>query len=217
MIKRIGFGEKTKFEQNTDVFSLKNKGEKVTVRFLDAPFYDAKHFMKTPEGWQVTECPRIMSEEFCENCDKFFHAAKELKKLKAQESSDKKLIKNLEEEKRLYKNTISFYYPVMKRDTEQFALFKTSLMVRIAVDEEFNNGIVVTENDYIVTRTEKPGSYYSLTRLPEKDVKPFTEKEQKAYDEYLKMPEGHIESMLGRNSKKSDDESWADVPPPEEE
>jgi len=207
-MNRVDFGKKTKFEQKNEIFALKSKGQKVTLRLLDSPYYDAKHFIQEESGWSVFSCPRIMTEGFCQECDDFFKAAKELKKLTIEKKLDDAKKKELEAIKKKYNAALSFYYPAIDRDTELFMIFKTTLGVRLQIDTEFNNGIHVLEYSYVIERTEKPGSYYSITRLPE--VKKFTDKEEDELKRFSEMTEQDIETMIGGTKKKSP-EDFADV------
>lgn len=167
---------------------LKGKGESVTVRFATAEFYyDGKHFNKDEATgkWVVTACPRINEEAPCDMCDKFF----EFKKLAkdAGKAGDKAGEEDLNNKARPYGAKMSFYYPVLNRETGTAKIFKTSLSIRLKLEEMLKAGVKVLERDFVITRTERAGSdYYTLIPIDSADVKPFTEKDgvelQKAKD-----------------------------------
>ena len=168
-------GDKLNIDRGQDFIELKSKGEKVHLRFLPGTYYyDATHFVKkTDGGWDVFKCSRVMEDEKCDECEKYFDLIKQ-----AKATSSEKKATELRKKANGHKATIRFYFPVLDRETEQAGIFKTSLSVRLRLEEEYSNGVEVLDYDYIITRTEKPGSdYYSLTRLDSKQIKKLTPKE----------------------------------------
>src|SRR5690606_3687535 len=77
-----------------------------------------------------------------------------------------------------YQNSISVYYPVLDRTTGQFVVFQTKPSVRKEIEAEYAMGTKVLEIDWIVMRTENPGSgYYKVSKVDSADTKPLTEEE----------------------------------------
>jgi len=190
----VNFGEKKHFDGGgATFFKLESKNQKVTVRFLAPAQYDGKHFMKDGDNWNISYCPRIMNEKECKFCEEYFHAKADMKQIEVDYGKKdtltgdiKKAYKVLEEKARKFKVSQSFYYPALDRGTEEAVIFKVTQSIRWKLDEEFDNGIPVLDFDYIVKRTEKPGSdYYTLTRVDSSMVKPFTDKEEKEIDKAL--------------------------------
>lgn len=158
---------------------LKAKGESVTVRFATAEFYyDGKHFTKDENTgkWVVTSCPRINEDAPCDMCDKFF----ELKKLakESKKAGDKVGEEDLNNKARAYGAKVSFYYPVLDRETGMAKIFKTSLSVRLKLEDFLKAGTNVLGSDFTITRTERTGAdYYTVIRVDSAEVKPFSEKD----------------------------------------
>ena len=188
------FGEKTPLDGGSSkVFALKGQGEKVTIRILAKPYYTGKHFVKTEKGWNIFFCPRIMHQQNCEYCQKFFDIKKQAKE--AKQSGDDKAAEALNKEAREYGPTVRFYYPAIIREREEAVLLAVPLSVRLKIDSYVEAGINVLESDFVYTRTEKPGSdYYTLIRLDSKDTKPLTKKEKEAVKETKNWD---LEKMLG--------------------
>ena len=109
---------------------------------------------------------------------------------------------------------MTFYYAVINREIEKAQIFKTSLSVRIAIDneqkilEKFEGSVY--EYDYIVERTEQPGAgYYKLTRLDSKQTKEFTEQELEEYD----IAKGwDLEEKINKSKKTSKTEEFTEKP-----
>lgn len=158
---------------------LKSKGESATVRFATAEFYyDGKHFNKdeTTGKWVVTSCPRINEEAPCDMCDRFFELkkmAKDAKKAGSAENEEK-----FNNQARPFGAKMSFYYPVVDRETGTAKIFKTSLSVRLKLEDFLKAGVKILERDFTITRTERAGAdYYTVIAVDSLDSKPFTEKE----------------------------------------
>lgn len=206
-------GDRTNLDK-TDVFvALKAKGEKIVFRLAQPTYtYDAKHFSQEADGkWVVVDCPRIMLNEDCHNCETYFEYAKEIKALKEQKGSADK-VKKLENEARKFKAKTTFNYAILNRDTKQAQILQVSLMIRLKIDELFNAGFSVVGSDFIYTRTEKPGNeYYSFLRKDSADVQPLDEEEEK---ELKKAEEFDLEKMT--LSKKGSG-SYEEPPMPDED
>lgn len=181
----FNFGDNLSFDRKDLFLELKTKDQRFHIRFVGGGNYDGKHFMQGDDGkWLISYCPRIMEEAHCEYCQLFFEAQKLLKET---DESEKTKLKELEKEVRKYKAKITFYYPVINRETEKAQILKTSLSVRLALEEELKNDIDITQFDYYLTRTEKPGSeYYKLTRIDSSKTTSLSEEEEKA----LKIAKG---------------------------
>ena len=163
---------------------LKSKGESVTVRFATAEFYyDGKHFTKDENTgkWVFTGCPRINEDAPCDMCDKFF----ELKKLAkdAKKAGDSNGEENLNNQARAYGAKVSFYYPILDRNSGMAKIFKTSLSVRLKLEDFLKAGVKVMDSDFTITRTERTGAdYYTVIRVDSAEVKPFTDKDKTELD-----------------------------------
>jgi hypothetical protein len=195
---RADFGAKTNFDGRPQFLELKSKGQAVTVKFLDSPVYDGKHFFQGEDGkWVVTFCPRIMNETECSYCNKYFEARKAIKALKdSEDPKDKSEVKRLENVSRKYNVAISFYYPVFDLSARKPDMFKTGLSIRSYLDNEYGAGIDILKYDYKITRLKDnindPGKdWYASVRLPE--VTELTKEEQMASEEFLKQD---LESLV---------------------
>ena len=175
---QANIGQKTALDKTNIFISLKAQGEKVTFRLAQGTYsYDGKHFTKTAEGWAIGYCPRIMSEEPCNLCQRYFEINKGVKKLK-EENAPAGEISEAEKESNLYKPKITFYYAILNRDLKQAQILKATLSTRLKFDELQENGVDVMGSDFILTRTEKPGAdYYSLIRKDSKDSPEIYEEE----------------------------------------
>ena len=178
MPTQSSFGAKTNADREELFVQLKGKGEKITFRVIKPPKYDGKHFSKDPNGkFTVEECPAIMTKEYCEKCDTYYKTLREVKKLKAEKADAE--AKALEESVKHLKNKVTYYYPIINREKESVQILKTTTSIRIKIDQEASMGIDVTKFDYVMVRTETPGSdYYTLTRIDSSMSKPLSEKEK---------------------------------------
>lgn len=168
------FGEKISFSASKFT-KLKSKGDKLHFRILGKPFYDGKHFMEDPsneKGWDVKPCPRINEGAECEICEMFFSAHRSAKKDGLDRSETDKLTNP-------FKPAVSFYFPILNRETEEFEIFQTTQGVRNQIEAKIELGIKILDRDVIVVRTENPGSnYYSLDVVDSSDTKDLTKKEK---------------------------------------
>ena len=167
------FGEVLNFSQSK-LTKLKSKGDKLRFRILGKPHYDGKHFMEnknSDSGWDVKPCPRINEGVECDICEMFFAAHKSAKK----EGLNKKETDKLTSP---FKPAISFYYPILNRDTQKFEIFQTTIGVRNQVEEKVSLGTKILDRDLIVIRTEDPGkTYYSLSVVDSSETEPLTKQE----------------------------------------
>lgn len=189
-------GQKLNIDRGTVFAELKSKGEKIHFRVIGNEYqYDGKHFFQKDGKWIVTFCPRVMNDLECQHCEKYFAIRNQAK---AEEDKKKKEV--LLKEANLFKATVKFYYPIIDREKQEARIFKASLSTRIYFNQEHENGLDIVDYDYIVTRTEIPGSgYYSVTRLDSKQTKPLTEKEQQ---EIEKIKRWNLEEMVTGMSSK---------------
>lgn len=173
----VNFGDKLPFG-GSQYLKLKSKGDLVHFRLLGAPFIEGKHFFKDAggDGWDIQPCVRVNDKAECEYCKIYFKMI-----AKAKKTGDKKLIEKAKKEAKSYQSSISVYYPVIDRTTEQFVIFQTTLGVRNSIEAEVKLGTKVLKVDFKVLRTETPGeSYYKLSRVDSADTKRLTEKEKDA-------------------------------------
>jgi hypothetical protein len=171
----------TPFDQgNSQFFKLKSKGDKLQFRLLGAPFVEGKHFFETADGWDIQDCPRINDKAECEHCNKYFSII-----AKAKKTGDESMLKQARKEAEKYKCSVSFYFPVLDRNAEKFRIFKSAQSVRAKIETEVEMGTKVLEVDFIVMRTEQPGTnYYSLTRVDSAQTKKLTEDEKLEVEKY---------------------------------
>lgn len=165
-----GYGENVNF--STSRFTkLRNKGDKIQFRLGGVPFYDGKHFLKDDEGnWNIITCERINANGECEYCDKFFKAHRQAKKANLDQRETRKLTDP-------WSASVSFYYPVVNRETGVFEVFQTTKGIRDLIEAELELGTKIMARDMIVLRTEKPGSYYKLSMVDSADTKRLSKEE----------------------------------------
>ena len=194
------FGEKLNFSASK-FNKLKSKGDKIQFRLLGKPFYEGKHFMEdsnSDSGWNVVPCPRINEGGECEICEMFFAAHKSAKKDGLSKAETQKLTNP-------FKPAVIFYLPVLNRETGRFEIFQTSQGVRDQIEAKRELGTKVMERDMIVVRTEKPGSYYSLSVVDSADTNPLTEAEEA---EAQKGREANLEEYInGREDESAEVEN----------
>lgn len=186
-------GDKISLDRK-EFLELKSKGEKIKIRIANADYYyEGKHFFQGKGGdWTVTPCLRVNEKLDCETCERYFELAEQVKD--ARNDGDEKKAKELDKEARKYRANISFYYPVLDRDTGLAGIFKTTLSTRLKLEEKQNDGVDILKFDFIVKRTEKPGSdYYSLDRVDSADTPDLTKEEK---EELKKAQELKIEDVV---------------------
>lgn len=169
------FGEKLSFGGGSTFFKLKSKGDKLRFRLLGAPFIEGKHFFKLEDGsWDIQPCPRVNESSKCPHCDIYFSII-----MKAKKTGDKTVMEQARKEAAPYKNSIAVYFPVLDRETEEFKIFQSSISVRNKIEDEVALGTKVLDVDFIVLRTENPGTdYYKLSRVDSSDTKKLSANEK---------------------------------------
>lgn len=176
----VEFGEK--FSTSRSKFlKLKGVNEKVRLRFLGAPFVEGKHFDQNPDdSWNVTPCPRINEKADCPTCERYFEIMARAKK-----TGDEKVIKEAKKEARKYQSAISFYFPVLNRDTCEFAIFQSKLSVKNQLEDELAAGTKVLDSDFVVMRTESNGLVrYPVKKVDSSDTPPLTLEEKEEVKKY---------------------------------
>src|SRR3989304_7946564 len=154
------FGSEIKGVGNQSQFvQLKSKGDSITFRLAGVPGYNAKHW-KEDKTWVF--CPKIMQQEECKLCEEV------------------DFTQDLED-KRNKKAKVTFYFPILNRETGQAQIFQTGLSVRAAIEEYQRAGEDVYKIDWKVTRNEgeNPAHYYGVVRLSEKKL---TKEEEIEYE-----------------------------------
>ena len=180
--QKIGWGEK--LPGAGDMFlTLKNKGDKVQFRIAQEPVHTGKHFTLVDGKWDVTTCPRVMENEECETCNKYFTIAAKIKKLKAADKTlddDSKEIKALKEEARPFQAAIQWHFPVLDREDGKFKILQTTNGVRNKFNALFEQGVEVMETEWVLSNTgsKSPAERYLLSAVDSKNVKPFTPEEE---------------------------------------
>jgi hypothetical protein len=155
---------------------VKEKGDQITFRIAQNPVYTGKHFLPLADGkWDVFSCPRINEGTECETCEMYFKAKAEAKKLK--DAGDKKAT-DADNEARKYSCAISFYFPVLNRDTEEMGILQVTQGVRNQINAKHEAGVKVFERDWTLMNTGKVGKErYFVDTIDSSEVKPLTEKE----------------------------------------
>lgn len=195
----IKFGEKTVFDkEQSNIFRLTAKGQKIHLRVLGNGYYEGKHFIKKDDGsWLVFYCPRIMRGSNCIYCEKMFKLRKQLKATKGKENANRKA---LEKRIRELSPSIMFYYPILDRDEGTAKIFQTTLSVRNTFEQDHQAGIDILKSEYVISRTETPPIYYSVVRLDSANIKPLTDKEK---EEVKKAKEWDLQSILDHSVPSS--------------
>lgn len=186
-------------DRGAKIIQLEGKGQTIQFRLASGQMaYDAKHFMKTEDGkWEVTACKRILNEEECELCNRFF----EEKQIVADYVNEQKETglaidkiratdeyKELDKKARKYEPKIEFYYLIINREEQMLQVLQTTIGVRLKIDEKAKQlkglGGDIMDYDFILTRTEIPGSgYYQLDQVESKLTAELTESELASIEE----------------------------------
>jgi hypothetical protein len=198
-MQEIKFGEEMP-NSGSKFLKVKQKGDKLKFRLAQQPVYVGKHFIKVSDSWDVTSCDRINNQEGCGYCDLFFQAKAEEKKNKDTNPEESKKWGN---EARIYSPAITFYFPVLNRDTESFGILQTTQGVRNKINAQHEAGIDVFKKDWILhnTGSENPGDRYALVPVDSADSKPFTEKEE---EEFKKAQEFDLMSLNEGQSQQDE-------------
>lgn len=210
----FNMGETLNIDNGGLFIKLKAKGDKVKFRLIKGGYYDGKHFIKKEDGWVVTPCPKIMNEEHCDYCEQYFTLRNEANAIEDKTAKEKKL-----KEADFYRVKMTFYYPIIDRDTGLGKILKTTLSVRQDLETEFKDGIDVYEYDYVLTRTEEsPAKYYKLTRKDSKECIDLTSDEIKEMGKIGSMDLEEVVTGVKKSSQDfGQDEEIEDIIIPEEE
>lgn len=156
--------------QRAQYLKVKSKGDKAQFRIIKNPVYVGKHFQQNGDKWEITLCPRINSGEECEECELYFAAISESKKIK---DSDPKKSSELEGEARKHQNSTTFYWAVLNRDSGKFDILQTTMGVRNQIDNLFATGVDVFKKDLILRNTGSPSprDRYTITAVDSADTK----------------------------------------------
>lgn len=183
------FGENISFGVH-QYLKLKDKKDKVQFRILGKPYFEGKHFMKDDKGnWDVKPCPRVDENAECDLCKTYFSIIAAGKK-----TNDKTLMEQAKKEAKPFQNAVSVYYPIINRETGEYAVFQTTWGVRNMLEAEVELGVKVMKVDWIVLRTEVPGSYYKLSRVDSAETKALTKEEKEIVKQYK---DGHLAEAIG--------------------
>lgn len=175
-MKSINFGEQLPSSGNI-FLKVKQKGDQIRFRIAQNPVYSGKHFLlKENGGWDIQSCPRVNDGEECDKCELYFKGMAEAKKLR---DTDPEESKKIEKEARVYSCAITFYFPVLNRDTESFGILQTTQGVRNKINLQHEAGVDVFKKEWILRNTgsTNPNEIYSLVPVDSADVKQFSEKE----------------------------------------
>lgn len=179
-MRPLGFGEELPSLGNM-YLRVKQKGDQIQFRIAQSPVYSGKHFLSSfkdgKQNWDIQSCPRINEDGECALCSLFFQAKAEAKKIK---DIDKEKAAQYEKEARAYACAITFYFPVLNRDTGKMGVLQTTAGVRKKLNDQHAAGIDVMAKDWILRNTgsEVPAEIYSLIPVDSADTKEFTEEEE---------------------------------------
>lgn len=194
MIK-LGFGEERP-QSKGKYFRVKEKGDTITFRIAQEPVYTGQHFFRNGDGWDVPECPRINGGGDCEHCEKFFEA-KALEK-KAKEAKDSEAEKEASSIARHFSPSVTYYFPVLNRLTEEFVVLQTTEGVRNKINELFLAGTKVMERDLTLTNTGKEKKdKYAVAVVDSSDSKEFTDKEKEEFEKAKEYDTSSINTGKG--------------------
>jgi len=212
-VKTLGFGQNLPSSGN-NFLRLKQKGDRVQFKIAQEPVYTGKHFIQQESGWSVLECNRIMNEEACEYCDKYFEIMNKVKKMKDAdpELTDKSpSIKPLLNEARGYRVSIQWYIAILDRVDGKFKVLQTTNGVRNKFNAQFTAGVDVFKREWILANTgsTNPNEIYMLTPVDSADVNKTTPEEE---DEFMKAKEFNMSTVSqgSGGGEKSIDEEFPD-------
>lgn len=206
-VKPLGFGESLPSSWDRPL-TLKQKGDKVQFKIGKEPVYTAKHFTQVEDKWDVTECKRLMSDDECELCNKYFHLMGTIKRMKA---ADKTLtdespdIKKMNSEIRIggYNPAIQFFFPILDRGDGKMKV----LQITNGVKNKFNGlsvaGTDIMSTEWVLANTGGVGvNKYLLTPVDSAKVKKLTPEEE---DEFKKAKDYDLSQIGGRDKSEDDD------------
>lgn len=179
MANTLMFGDKLP-SSGDRYLRVKEKGDQIQFRIAHNPVYIGQHFFQKETGWEVMPCARINKQEECDSCEQYFILMKDSKNMKDTDLKQSEALKN---EARNYQCSISFYFPVLNRDTKLFGILKTTMGVRNKINEFFENGTNILEKDFILRNTgEKGKGRYSVTIVDSADTAKLTPEETAELD-----------------------------------
>lgn len=184
-------GEATNLDRQ-QFFQLKGKGEKATLRFASLDYhYDGQHFIaqEGSDRKMVTPCPRINNQGDCMYCNKYFELSRAAKEIE----NEVKRKEAFDAARQAYGVALTFYYPVLNRTTKAATIFKTKLSIRKKLETEVEEGVDVLKFDWVVTRTENPGSeYYTLKRVDSAEMQKLDADEKAELEKAKALDLDHI-------------------------
>lgn len=158
-------------QKKREALKLKAKGQSVTFRIVkDNYYFEGLHFSKGDDGkFKVSHCPRVETDEYCEECQLFFDAKKN----------------NDEQGIREHKVTINVYYMILDRQDSTVKLLQVTSGTKKKIDQYLitwkQAGKTARDFDLKLTRTENPGAdYYQLTQIDSSLSPKLTEAEAEA-------------------------------------
>lgn len=209
----FNMGETLNIDKGNLFVKLKSKGDKIKFRLVKGGYYDGKHFIKNGDDWTVSSCPRIMNQQSCVYCQKYSQI-----KAEALRVEDKKERDDIMKEAQKFQVKMTFYYPIIDRETGLGKILKTTLSIRQELEAEFKDGIDVYEYDYVLTRTEEsPSKYYKLTRLDSKQCKDLTDGEVLEMGKIGSMDLEEVITGVKHSSQDFKEDKIEDIIIPDEE
>lgn len=172
----IDFGESITPQTNKFI-RLKDAGEQLQFRIIGKPFAEGNHFFLNNGKWDVIPCPRINEGEYCQYCDKLFKSIKSIPKIEDKKEY-REAVESVKEGLKGYDVAISFNFPVINRETGEFAVFQSTVGIRNKIEEQFALGVRVMDVDFLVKNTGKKGKErYIFTKVDSSETKELTAEE----------------------------------------
>jgi len=133
---------------------LVSKGDKIKFRIAGTPTYHVDHWIGEKGAREKVACTKYNTDDKdaqCGYCDDY---------KKAVDAGDKDVAKDI-------KPTTTFLYPILNRETGEAAIFQfTAASIHYKISNYAKAGVDVLACDWLVERTEEPGSgYYDVMRL----------------------------------------------------
>ncbi len=199
----VEFGEKLS-TGTRDIVRLKETGSSIQFRLLGAAVAEGNHFFQTDNGWEVIPCQRINKGEYCEHCAKIFNLIDEIPaEIKADKEEFNKERNRIKNANRPLVVAISYNFPVIDRDTHQFAVFQATPGIRTQIEAQHALGVKVLEVDFKAKNTGLTGrDKYVLSRVDSADTQPLSEAEKKIqadfdFDKFVARIEGSPDEDSG--------------------
>lgn len=213
----VDFGSKLSGGKR-DFVRLKEAGSSLHFRLLGPAVAEGNHFFQTDGEWDIQPCPRINKGEECEHCRALFNLLDaipgEIKKDKEAYSKEKNSIKN---SNRPLVVAITYNFPVIDRETHQFAVFQATPGTRTRIEAEFALGTKMLDVDFKAKNTGLNGKdRYALTRVDSAETEPLTPaesdiKEKFNLNDFVARIEGTMDEDSGvafeANSETEDNDS----------